>query len=433
MSSGFPSAVVSFFSFLKPSHWKQWGSISNVYRNYFWLITITAVLHIFTGKSWLYTYSFPLLTIGMIYLKKRSISLNLIDIFWIIGFFWMVLTWTYNDYTAKPTLILRCFATQITFMLSYWIGRMDYTDNLRKIITNSYKPLAIVCIVGLWYFLKPPEWYLRDIENFLQSTYGDNISYESSLEFYRLKSIFPTTYTLTYFANIVLIYFWFKIFGKSYQNKTYYYLFTALLLTCSILAMMRGPIVCSFISLVIAIIYSSKYSYISNTFAKLSLASILIIVSALFILQNVDPMLLQFLSDKISSITSSDSNLIDSRINIMNLKYSSLGDGVGRHNVYVGSYPPNFSIPDGEYIKILVEQGYIGLIFFLIPFIIGILKSLRYFRYLYLELCLLIMVLICMIGADPISTYDKHPFIFWLTLGQVSAFKNIEIFRKQKK
>ena len=33
------------------------------------------------------------------------------------------------------------------------------------------------------------------------------------------------------------------------------------------------------------------------------------------------------------------------------------------------------------------------------------------------------MLLISMIGANPISTFDKHPIIYWMVLAQIANFK----------
>jgi hypothetical protein len=314
-------------------------------------------------------------------------------------------------------------------MLAYWIGRFDLSDNLRKIITCSYKPLVIMCIIGILFFLNPPSWYNSAIEEYLYNTYGNDYTYESALEFYRLRSIFPTTYSLTYFANIVLIFLWFCLIqGKKIKGRSsYLYAFIFLLLITSVLAMMRAPTMCSLLSLFVAVIYGMKYKNVGSTTVKVILAVSIVILIGIFIINNVSSSLLEFLSEKITSVTSSD--LVNTRLKAVDYNYSLLGDGVGRHSIYTSH---SQCIPDAEYIKLIVEQGYIGLAIFAAIFAIGIIKAIKHFKYLYLELCLIIMVLICMIGADPISTYDKHPFLFWLALGQISAYRNIDIYNKQK-
>jgi hypothetical protein len=423
--------IIGFFSFLKPSHWKGIFSVRCIFHNYFWLITLTAIMHLYIGKSWLYTITFPILTVVMIWKTRRCIKFNAIDFLWIVGIVWIFMTWLYNDYPNKSNLIFKCLQTQITFMLAYWIGRFDLSDNLRKIITCSYKPLVIMCIIGILFFLNPPSWYNSAIEEYLYNTYGNDYTYESALEFYRLRSIFPTTYSLTYFANIVLIFLWFCLIqGKKIKGRSsYLYAFIFLLLITSVLAMMRAPTMCSLLSLFVAVIYGMKYKNVGSTTVKVILAVSIVILIGIFIINNVSSSLLEFLSEKITSVTSSNSDLVNTRLKAVNYNYSLLGDGVGRHSIYTSL---SQCIPDAEYIKLIVEQGYIGFAIFVAIFAVGTIKAIKHFKYLYLELCLIIMVLICMIGADPISTYDKHPFLFWLALGQISAYRNIDIYNKQK-
>ena len=107
----------------------------------------------------------------------------------------------------------------------------------------------------------------------------------------------------------------------------------------------------------------------------------------------------------------------------MGIKESFLGEGAGKYDIMAYYVYGMKSMPDGEYMKILAEQGYVGLLLTISVFGCGLLKALRNFRYLYMEFFLLSMLFICMIGADPLTISDKHCFMYWLALGQVSKYK----------
>ena len=144
----------------------------------------------------------------------------------------------------------------------------------------------------------------------------------------------------------------------------------------------------------------------------------------MIVISNMDSFVLDFLFDKYDSITNRDSDYIEERLfhNKGKSSFSLLGDGVGRYNFYADLYPPNYSKRDGEYVKLLIEQGYIGAFLNILFWGAALFKSIFNFKNLTFELCLLIMLGICMIGANPLSTADKYPFIFWMAAGQIANF-----------
>lgn len=397
-----------------------------IFQNYFLLISLTALMNMITGKSYLYTISFPIIVIYMIYVNKRRITFNIIDVLWIVNFVWMLLTWLFNDYEHKGTLIMKCIQTQIIFMLTYWIARKYSRNYLKSIIEKSYIPLLFMCVIGIWLFFSPPQWYTAAINKVLEAKFSGQQLRESMLEFYRLRSIFPTTYALTYFVNVVVIYQWFLIVKRKYlfNSKTYHYLYIVLLISTSFFAMMRAPFFSAGIALVIALYYNFRYNKHSeglSVFVYLGISVSIVVVVAAFLNSNE---MTEFITNKYGAVTDKNSDFVTNRFFFHKIEYTLLGDGVGRHSIYANNLPHAYSLPDGEYMKLIAEQGYIGLVLFLVMFGVALVKSIVHFKYLYFEFCLLIMLFICMIGADPISTYDKHPFIFWLALGNISKFDN---------
>ena len=102
--------------------------------------------------------------------------------------------------------------------------------------------------------------------------------------------------------------------------------------------------------------------------------------------------------------------------------FQMIGDGVGRHNMYADKYNPMTSMRDGEYVKMLQEQGYVGFSIFILLIALSLLKTFYHFKYLAFEFAVIVMLLISMIGANPISTGDKHPLIYWMIIAQIANF-----------
>ena len=129
---------------------------------------------------------------------------------------------------------------------------------------------------------------------------------------------------------------------------------------------------------------------------------------------------IEFLLTKLSSF--SEDGVFHDRLFLQQQSMTLFGEGFGRYGAISETFGMP-SIPDGEYMKIIAEQGYIGLTIIILMFSIAIIKSFRFFKYLYFEFSLLIMLLLCMVGADPLSIFDKHCFLFWLALGQISNYQ----------
>ena len=142
-----------------------------------------------------------------------------------------------------------------------------------------------------------------------------------------------------------------------------------------------------------------------------------------------------YYAEKILSMTQEGSSLASERLflNQQQGGFDMVGDGVGRHNMYADKYPPNYSMRDGEYIKLITEQGYIGFVFYGLLIGLALLKCIKHFKYLGFEFAILLMLLISMIGANPISTSDKHPLIYWMIIGQIANFSiKKEIYGKRE-
>ena len=392
-----------------------------ILENYFWLLTITAILNIVTGIGWLTTLVLPIVIYSLLFLRKRvSLNFNLIDSIWFVLFFWMIGTWFYNDYPHQGILIVRCFAGQIAYMMTYWIARTSTENWVSSIIQNAYVPLVLTCCVGIYCFFFPPHWYKEIIQNSIDRNSLQYVTQSMILEANRLRSIFFSPYTLAYFSSITMIFTFFQINRTGSGSQRFQYGLMALLMVTSLLTMMRGPFVCTLIGGVLSILYSYKYLELSRTIFTIIVFFLIGTIFAPVVLSRMDKATNLYFVSKVSTVTTESDEFVEQRLFLNRRQTEMLGDGVGRHDIQADKYNPGSSMRDGEYMKTIQEQGYIGLgIFFLFCFLCMI-KGIRYFRDLTIELCLLIMLLICMIGANPLSTADKHCIIFWMAIGQIA-------------
>lgn len=420
--------IGTLFAFLNPmKNWREILKARNLFQNYFWVFTIGTITQILTGKGYVISLLFPCV---IYYLAVKtnggSKQINVFDLLWWIFLLLNVQTWVFNSYPYKMQLIGRFFMVQGAYMVAYWVGRKSNVNNLDKIFSKAVIPLIVTCLFGLYLYLFRPSWYM----SMLYAQYMD-AGQQAFQEFSRLRSIFASPYVLAYFSSMTMSWMWFKLFNL--KRITYMvYVFIGLLFCTSILCMMRVPWVCAMLSLGIAIVhlfFYGKNKFVLRRILPFILILFIIISYALVQMDSEDYL---FLMDKIGTVSSNQSDLISDRVNLYKINQTWFGEGAGRHAFYADEYPPNYQLPDGEYQKMQAEIGNIGMFSLCLLFGFGLLKAIKHFKYLYFELCIIIMCLITMMGASSLMVVNEHPFIFWLALGQVSGFHQKNKYKNDK-
>lgn len=370
---------------------------------------------------------------------KRIEFYNIIDCLWLVEVLWIAQTWMFNDYPNKSYLIFRSFTQEIAYMMTYWIARNSSTTYLQKIIINARKPLTIGILVGLYCFFFNPRWYVDAVERTLEVNLakGAEIKTGSSiLEQLRFRSFYNGAYPIAYLCCMSLIYEFFPLLNHkrgSRINRSYINLYIIIMVLAIILCMMRAPIMCCITGFIIAFVYSLKFYDAYDSLKPLSVLIGLIILISLILLPKMDSDMLNFIMAKFVIVSNNSSEFIKERFWLQAHSFSFCGEGFGRFN-RVAEYMFNMpSIPDGEYMKMVAEQGFVGVSIILSILVLCLYKAAKYFKYLYFEFCVVVMLAICMIGADPLSIYDKHCFLFWLALGQISKFSSINKYNYMEK
>lgn len=428
------SDIKDFFSFLSPSNVKKWFGVENLFVNYFWFYTIFSISFLFLDNETLYNVGFPIILILLLYKKSRKISVNIIDLLWMLELLWIFITWVLNDYPHKFHLMLIGISREIAFMLAYWIARFSKMDYLKTIISNARKPLVIGCLFGLYCLLYPPEWYIKRVEEALYFFYNGHASSSAILEQFRLRSFYRSSYAISYMCTMSIVYELFNYnknhFFKRKSKTKYVYLYVILLIITSALCMMRAPILCWMIGVFVFGLYYYATTHFSgivknrNNRKVTDFLTFLIpaILLCFYFYSYMDSDSIGFLLGKFNAVIENKEDFIEDRFFLQAQSFTLFGEGFAKYNIATFYKFGLTCIADGEYVKIIAEQGFVGLAILLTMFIIGLLKAAFNFKHLYYELFIIIMLLICMIGADPLSIPDKHCFIYWLALGQISRY-----------
>ena len=379
-----------------------------------WFLLFNGIIYLTFKKIAFFEYlTFPI--VGYIlflkYGKKRN-KINLLDLFVILLLIWTIFTWVANFFYIKPVLIIRHIISGIAFMLFYYVGR-NYEKNINILFQKAYIPLFICSIIGIYWYYFPPTWYTNKILASESFSGTEN----SFLELSRLRSLYPSPYEMAYMCYIVLIYMVYQISYKKCQLQTKEKIMFVTFLITLILCMMRAPITIFILCSLILILQNTS---INKLIIIIPIISIIVISTTTYILSLLESNTYTFIYNKFISVVYNIDGLITNRLDY-GFNFSLIGDGAGKHAIHASKYG-EVSINDSEYVKYIVEQGYIGFSILIFTILIALYKSIKNFKYLSFEFCIILFYAITMIGANSISTADKHCFIFWLIIGRISSY-----------
>ena len=415
---------------------KGYSILEYTILNYYWIITFGGLFWLATGSAWLDATLIPMVIYALFFFfKKGKRRHSLLDSLWWLLFLWPFFTWITNDYPHKLELILRCFSEQISYMFVYWIVRNKTYINVANIIKSAYLPLILTVIIGIYCFIFEPSWYASRTKDFATDF--------EEFEFKRLRSIFMDGYVIMYLCAIVIVYEFFllakgnlKIYvphRTSIRNKLKAYfnpngepmhlMLIGICFFAIFLGIQRSAIVAIFVGLMLAVYYALRYTSIKNigNLLKIFIFSLLLCIISITTMEGEQQL---FYVRKVASVVEDSETLASDRMfHNKRYEYDLVGDGTGRHNMYADNYNPYTSMRDGEYNKILTEQGYIGAGLYILFVVVALFKAWINFRYLGFEFAMIFVLLISMIGANPLSTFDKHPVLFWMIFGQIANFR----------
>lgn len=379
-----------------------------VYKHYFLIICISSVLGICFGmKQYLISVLQPVVCFYLAFNTPKRCNTNIFDILVACIFCSSIISWLTNDYSSKVELIYRHILGPINYMMGYYIGRNMNVNESYSIFRTSLIPVLIVSIIGLYCFFFNPGWYVN----------GAAFRGFDSL---RLRSIFPSPYTITYYLAFLLGFISLHIFQHNGNVKQYKYCIPFFVITL-LLGLMRTPIVAVLIFFFISLLHSCIYNGQIKVLLYSFFAVVLLCFTITIVLKNTDTMYVEGIYEKFEVLTDDDNEYIEKRYKLHEADISLFGDGAGRHNIWAEDYGQQ-SIRDGEYQKLKQEVGVVGETIYIILITLIVLKCLVNFRNLPFELSCMLFLLISMIGANPLSTCDKHSLIFWLIIGRVSSY-----------
>lgn len=314
-------------------------------------------------------------------------------------------------------------------MLAFFLGANNKDVSFR--FYDSLLHGVLFClIVGLFFYFLLPSWYslkLIEIHNstgYLEeiSTIGDTSGF---LQYARFSSFIGDSYVIQYLGISAASYLFFRI-NKVYSinvKLNFFYFFSVLIIIISIILSLQRS---AWAYLVIIILFylliglNHKYS-LQWKYAIIFLVLISLITSIVSFSSDRSGQILSQLTDRLSDF--SFSKALSGRSGQYNSLWSNWNHYIFGHGMGSGGAIARISgkpgASDAGYMKILYENGMVGSSIFLMIVVSTILRMLKYRRYYYIEIHIVLFFLVAMIGSNSLCISFFYSIPFWFAIGRI--------------
>lgn len=308
-----------------------------------------------------------------------------------------------------------------------FVGMYCRSDKIYKTFLFS---IFFSVVLGFLLYILQPSWYIRFlVECFNNLWYANSAENANSVmeSAFRFQSFFADSYAISYFVTFSLCIILCDVYRakKIVPNKR---LQMAILLSLVIAIFLSGFRV-AIAYMILLFIWMLLYgSYTKNPNNKLFIRIFIIGTAMLvllffflsdnhyfsYIVENVFGRFSAFSYETAmeGSRNTQQEKVLESWQNVF------FGDGSGSKGAQarIDGLP---AITDGGYVKMLVENGFVGTSLFLMIMLATIKRGLKYFHYYMMELLIIGYVLISMLGANSLAMHWCFVIIFWFAVGRI--------------
>lgn len=318
---------------------------------------------------------------------------------------------------------LSLYMTEVGFFLPMvlfaYIG-MEKSLSIESFYKYTFIAIVAFFVIGLYLYFMPPSWYQTAWVRRMESKWyleGLEYSFDRIAENMRFSSFMLTSYATEYFGIFALPMALTYMSRETNSRKKWFYVLSIILIVlCVVLSMQRSAILANFLVIVLYILYDFTHYHRGGKFYIITFFLIVIFFS-----QYSNTEIGIRVLERFDSINVNDA-FNESRIEQNNKAYSAIqnfviGSGMGT----CGSFARRIGLPavtDSNYMKLLFEQGVIGILIFFALIIRSLLRVKANYKYLFAEGAIIASYLIAMIGSNALSFSLFCP-LFWFSLGRV--------------
>ncbi|MFW3587254.1 O-antigen ligase family protein [Vagococcus fluvialis] len=341
-----------------------------------------------------------ILILSFLAISWRKISFNKNNVAFYLFLFINIISlqsYLFNDVDIK--LYLAGWSYNIIPSLLYIVGYMYAKENNERAFFDILKSNIIFLSIGLFLFLTKFDFYTN-----YQISEGVPL-------YHRLESYMGSLVVGSVAVLSIPLYFY-SLKNMKIGNKLFYLIIIILSLT---LSMQRSAWVMGGAILVLCTVYFFKINNTLEVLLKYVIVFFTFILISTFILKRFVSD--EFISHLIRRVDSFGGGMVSSRSNqwiealITSLEHP-FGIGVGSAGNKATIYGEGV-VPDGNYFRILVETGFLGLLTFILINLQALFRSIKNNPYLSF---VLLGFLFQAIGSNVFDFYYSS-FIYWFILG----------------
>lgn len=396
----------------------------------YWIIPIYFIvtfMEFYTGIFRLSMIAKMLAILSSIIITMKHPKNGISDLMWML-LFTNILSFPLIILSGRP---ISCYTNEIfnyiPAMLYFFVGASSNVDT-EKFYRYLLISATISFTIGLLLYFTTPDWYVSKLAEWANQSKIASVemSETSVLEHTRFQSYLMSEYAISHFTMFGLAVVCFTAFreDKYKISSKWVYLSIFVLLVCAIISQMRVAMFCSVATFLSFIIYDIFISKKGKSLRIILVISVILITAvAYFICSNREQFELvsSLMSNRMEEMSIGKAlkgreNQIDNLMSTWNWVIIGHGLGSGGAISLLGGYP---GVTDQNYIKILYENGLLGMLLFMIIIIKTLIKAIKKYRYYTIELVIIVFVMIAMLGSNTLCFAYLYILPFWFAIGRV--------------
>ena len=362
-------------------------------------------------------YFLTFLNIGFIvsggmsfYSRQGNKTINNLMVLFIGYTFLSGVVYLFND------LPVSCFiSTMRNYMLPmlvFFVG-MNATFDKEKFVKYFGLTMALALIITLFGYVTFAPWYTDYISSHMSAKDIET----GQMNFLRFAGPYTDAYYIQYLCVALLIYFLHKVIIEN-QSSIINYILIVLFFVSLILCQQRSAMLFTFLAI-------PYFLFFKKNRAKYIFIFLVLLIIPVFLFLMADPDRIEnivgLLTDRTEKMTFSTA-FGERRDKVFRVfpvwKNFIFGDGVGVYG-HEAFYTGHVSVNDNMWIKLLVENGVIGVSLFIYIVYLSLLKAIKSIRCYYCEVYIIVFYLVAMVGSDSLSMAVEQSFFFWFALGSI--------------
>lgn len=308
-------------------------------------------------------------------------------------------------------------------ILFYFWGK-DTRDTSDIFYKSVMITSTVAMIIGFYLYIFTPDYYNQYlVYKSMKSMMNRPDSIDLILHHNRFSSFLESSYEVCFYAvSSMCMALAFLLNRRTHIKPIYLYVIVIVNLVASIICFQRIAMVVSVIYFVLFVFYGYRIN--NNLLKKLSVLTIGVLfigTSFTFFTNERTVRIAEQFTERISEINfgyamkarTGQYEIVD-----LNSFDTILGKGMGSAGHSARAHGLK-GVTDGEFVKMLLEHGFIGLFIFAFLIINSFVKSLENVRSNILEIFIVLFFLMACIGANALSMYFLTG-IFWFSLGRMN-------------